>query len=383
MTIAFLYHETYPNYALDMTVLKEIDNLKRGKITSYVFSGLWYFLQNYQGQQNITDKKVMDDITKVFFGGDGNIASIYVSHKKFLDTVLDNKIYVCMLSGIDKFSAREIHTKLKNNNNYVGFTQVLPTSIKHHKLFYPLIPRYKLENNKVGVLYADENDEDAAVDIVDYVNQKYTSVEDWSFREKFFKKCIGDKFTIFDTQDSSKLEYQKQKALIYLQDENEIIINQVTESLSDFSPDALDELLTAINVLENIQLNETHCAHIGVSLRRCIEILTKEIFDDVDTTKNGWVQNRWAEFSKEEKDQIEKIRNKILFDEIKEVLNVADKTKSLFQLGNKSVHESVLISYYKKLLLRVVLTIDDILDIFVLKRKVKADYSMFSYEYLD
>jgi len=385
MTIAFLFKEIYPNYKLDMSILQEVANVKKGNIQSHVFSGLWYFLEKYRGQQKISNKQILEDVIDVFYGGHGNLASICVSNDFLIKTIGHNKIYVCMLSGLNRTDTIAIHARMvKNKNeNYIGYTQVLPTHIKHQELFYNLIPRYKIDNNIFGVLFSDENDESSADEIIEFINTEYRSFHSFDFAQKFKKECNGYKFTIFDSNDSFEIEYQKQKAQLTMQDEYSIIFDKVVESLSEFSLDTLTELLAAIRILETTDLDATHCSQIGVSLRRCLEHLTQEVFDDITETNPGWVQKRWKAFADAEKDNTEKIRNKILLDEIKEIINMTDKVIHIAQLNNKSVHESILISYYKKILIRTTLTIDDILDIFILKRKVKVDNTLFSYEYLD
>lgn len=276
-----------------------------------------------------------------------------------------------------------INQTLSSNNQYIGYTEILPKHFLHQKIFYGLIPRYRIVYDKIDVLYSDENDEFLADDIIEFINSNYSYLEDLVFRNNFEKKCIGNKFIIFDSQNSFQIELLKQSSLLTIQEEHNLLVHRVLEELSDHSPDTLDELFAAIRVLEDDNLDETHCSQIGVSLRRCIENLTKEVFPNVDTKKPAWVQKKWNEFSSETDSAVEKIRNKILFDEIKEILNMSDKVIDLFKLSNKSVHESITINYYKKVLLRIFFVIDDILDIFVFKRTVKADYSDFFYESIE
>ena len=249
MKVAFLSKETCPNYDLTFRVLQAVPVKERRRLDSLVSTGLWGINECAAslGLRNVEHVEAL--IAQIIHNQEGSLTRI-MSDKSIAEMARGD-IFAVIFDSIDRSLTLRLHNLLKDIEPYRGLVQVLPHLPWHRQVFGDCPPSMRLEAKSLFVWssedpdQSDEEGEEARVsdEIVQWAKTKYPllglSVQ---------KKAIGFKGSIFD-QDSDD-SFAIQQGVQALVEEWTGIAEHVIYKLSDFAPDVVQELNSALKRLD-------------------------------------------------------------------------------------------------------------------------------------
>lgn len=346
MRIAFIFIEKYPNYDLDLQIFAALSPDERAQLDTYVRTGLWGAMDT--GAKTVEQLKAA--IVQMLHQGN---RKKMIDSPDLLQKLTHEQIYLVQFDSMHPRLAELIHERLirKKTQEYIGFTEVVPDGF-HVPFFSMLAYRYKVRKGKIAVTYSElQGDEFVADDIKQWVKDNYQLLD--LFIERY---DIGSRFTIMDQYDSlPPNDLRIQKAIRDTRDEWSVIVEQIIHTLLDTVPDAVNELISAVEVIGKGPLTVAECANVAVNIRRVYEKLGAYLAPDRPKDKyreqlKRHVKQRFSA-SKPYQEYVEA--------EIDEIANRIDK---MINLTNKGVHEDWMAQAISIIALRSILTIRELLS---------------------
>jgi len=384
MKAAFLFIDKYPNYDLTFQVFSKLGPDERKGLDTYIRCGVWDLYS-----QLLNDKKsTLSDVDKLRFlvgsiqlSRDGNLSRL--SRPDAFDLLTTETIYTVQFDSIGRHLALLLHERLTKTAMYLGFVQILPQVLLHRQVFGSCGPEFKIERGKVYVLFSKDELQDNewfADEKVEWLKSHYNSIGDLPLVEATAKLNVGARFTILDANLNPQTDLKMQQTITILKDEWESHSEKTIYKLQDIAPDALEELLSAIQILEMPILSSSDCAQMAVTFRRCLEKIT-DVYCPPAKPKDreqGWVKRQWKEFLEKKFSD-----NKAYGDYVRaEILGLDDgigRLETLYKMGNKGVHGDWQPRVFTSVALRMVLLVNDLLDTQSRKGLVKLERDFYQH----
>ena len=288
-----------------------------------------------------------------------------------LHVLVTDRIHVVQFNSIPRTFALKLHKKLRNLDNYLCFTQVIPDNKLHQHIFASFIPRYKLEKGKINVLFsAIGDDEWLADEMIEWVKERYS----W-LSLKVTKYDVESRFSIFDKNTSPENEFLVPKMSHLLKEEWEIQVEIALHKLEDVAPHALTELKSAIDKLSMSKLSPADCAQIAINLRRFLEKIANTLIPPKSNKDKERYKDRLAWYIREKLSRTKYYENHVEA----ELNDLVNRVEKLYIMSNKGVHEDYSPQAFSIVILRVIiLTRELLLPIKSVKPSVQFEPGLFS-----
>ena len=283
-------------------------------------------------------------------------------HPDFPVLILTHRIYVLVFEGMGSKIRDVLHKDLERNEAYLGAQQVHEANPIHWILYgASLVPSYRLLGKELRLFYSmgveDTRDE--------------SMVEHWCklpFSSVNFED-LGVRHTIFDAYDSYEHACHVADLSETLIDHLDGLADQVLLRLSDIAPQLHSMLYSAFQRLEHLETSED-LAQASLTCRRILENLAdvvypprKELVEGRRVTDKEYRNRLWAYIS----DCLSGREKELVLSELNDIGGRVDK---LYALANKGLHDKVIISEARRLLLGEVILLYDILTLSPPPRKL-------------
>lgn len=361
MRVAFLFIEQSPNYSLVFQVLSRLTTAELRKVNTYVRVGISNIDELFNENTKCIKTKRGVISNNIFFTQYGNIWDVNVDENKVINLLSTEIIYSVVFESLDEMTIRELHERMYLNQFYLGFTQILPIT-SHLRVFSLLQPLLKLDGNDICVLYSDLGDDEWFADeIIEWARQSYNSLTQNHLISNLQKKDIGSRFSIFDIKEKSLTDVQIQNTISLIGSEWNIQAERVFLRLMDVSPDAVEELVSGIAILNKEELTAAECAGVAVNFRRCLEKIAEAITPPLDKSESrsnecrdmGIYKYRLIKYIKGKGD---KEYDGYMEDELEELYT---RIKNLYNICNSGIHKDWLKPAFTTTVLRLILLISE------------------------
>lgn len=272
--------------------------------------------------------------------------------RKTLSEIPEQQVYVVLFESIRPKVAEAIHERVTKavSNDYIGFTEILPEGY-HLPLFSILPIRYKLRKGKIAIVENSVGDGTFWFDeITNWAKDRYQELKDSI--EAF---AAGPRFTILDKYDSQPLkDIRIRQAINGISDEWQVVAEQVVQAMLDTVPDAVDELISAFEIIAQGSLTAAEAASVAVNIRRIFEKLGGYFVPGTDDLRpreklEKYVQERFPT-TRPYQDYLKH-----------EIRETAERIDKLYGLTNKGVHEDWMAQATRIVALRSILTFHELL----------------------
>lgn len=358
MKVAFLFEETYPNYDLAIRVIQAIPVEEREAMDSLISTGLWGINESAAslGLRNVEHIEAL--IAQIVHNQEGSLTRV-VSDESIAEMARGN-IFAVIFDSIDRSLTVRLHDLLKKVEPYRGLVQVLPHLPRHRQVFGGCPPSLRLEAKTLFVWspedpgqFDDEEEPGVPDEIVQWVKEEYPllglSVQ---------KKAVGFKGTIFD-RDSDET-FVIQQGVQELVEEWTGIAEHVIYKLSDFAPDVVHELNSALKRLNRPKLSAAECGQVAVSLRRSLELLA-QLLNSGSPEKMAETRTMPGMQPDRYMDLIRRYLAKHFSENQQVREDITFQMQDLNRLLNKGVHEHWTTSLIRPLAIRTILLMNSLL----------------------
>jgi hypothetical protein len=240
-----------------------------------------------------------------------------------------------------------VNDRLQQDENYLGFMQVLAENPVHLKLFNGLIPTLEVRGKKIHVIYNFGSDKELAQEILDWIRENYSQL---ALDAKI--KPVGWRYSIYDAH--SENDFNLLKSISNLGEEWESICETTVYSLQEHVPEVVDELESAIKTLRLEKPTAAQARNACGNLRHCLEIMADKLHpEDIKLSENDLMDHFKAKLY----DYVNKT-----FDENSVYSQfLRSEVSNLSVMLNKGVHEDWLHKILKPIILRTVILLGDLI----------------------
>lgn len=379
MRVAYLFAETYPNYDLDLRLFQRMTPDELKSLNTLVRTGIWGLYESIppgRGSRNHIQQRLVE----IFYSGKGNIFRV---NDQLIKAIKTANIYAIQFTSLRRPLVLALDKRLENQENYLGFMQVLTSIQVHRQVFGWCSPRYQVEGGKIFALYSEPaNDEEITDEIIEWWKEEARSLNDIHLTTALSKRNIGDRYTILDAQEDPKNEMAIQIAIQQLGDEWEVQSERTLYALQDRVPDALEEFLAATEVLGTPELSPADGAQIAVNLRRTLEHLTRFVCPVEGKEKPGWVKQQWHKYRSQNEEKLDKYGDLLAFEALSANEKIG-KLEAMYKMGNKGVHEDWDPQVFRGIVLRLLLLMDAVISLEPGRRVVRLDRTLFDQHMID
>jgi hypothetical protein len=379
MRVAYLFAETCPNYDLDLKLFQRMTPDELKSLNTLVRTGIWGLYEGIppgRGSRNHIQQRLVD----IFYSGKGNIFRV---NDQLIKAIKTANIYTIQFTSLRRLLVLALDKRLEDQENYLGFMQILTSIQVHRQVFGWCSPRYQVEGGKIFALYSEPaNDEEIADEIIEWWKEEARSLNDIHLTTALSKRNIGDRYTIFDAQEDPENEMAIQIAIQQLGDEWEVQSERTLYALQDRVPDALEEFLATTEVLSKSELSPADGAQIAVNLRRTLEHLTRFVCPVEGKEKPGWVKQQWHKYRSRNEEKLDKYGDLLAFEALSANEKIG-KLEAMYQMGNKGVHEDWDPQVFRGIVLRLLLLMDAVISLEPGRRVVRLDRTLFDQHMID
>lgn len=375
MKVAFLFVERSPSFDFVFQILGRMTLQELEETASYIRVGLWGFEEWVQHRARLSIEERVSLIHAMLVGEPGATWQLKepYNHSRSRLAAPKNSIYVVQFDSLRRTLAQLLHKRLSDNNDYLGFTQILfrPDGV-HADVFRGLRPLIKLEKGKTVVLSSELEDSGLPEEIIAWGHEKYRGLRYLSLTSSMLKRDIGTRFSTFDEGYGDDNDRKIHQALQILGDEWEVQAERTIYMMQDLAPDAVAELCMGIEVLAKPDLSPSECAHVALNLRRCLERLadaitpplTREERQSSECRQLGEYKLRLKRYVHQ---QLGKTPEYSEYVDV-ELDDLANRIRSLYNLGNKGVHQNWARHAFAMAVMQTIMLVNDLI---ILRRVLK------------